>query len=73
MMAYINHRSPFLSLVTHESWQVCQKAAITLCIIHRPSVDNGQVDLVSRWRWDTANLKLNPRFFKHAEDRRGSH
>ena len=75
-MAYINHlggRSRFLSSVTHELWQVCRKAAITLRAVHRPGVDNQRADLLSRWRRDTTDLKLNPRFFKQAEHRWGSH
>ena len=74
--AYVNHlggRSKFLSSVAHRLWTVTNKYSITLRAVHRPGVENRRADLLSRWKQDSTDLKLDPKFFRLAEKRWGPH
>ena len=74
--AYVNHlggRSKFLSSVAHRLWLVTNKYGITLRAVHRPGVENRRADLLSRWKQDSTDLKLDPKFFRLAEKRWGPH
>ena len=69
-MAYVNHlggRSRFLSAVAHRLWSVTNSYGITLRAAHRPGVENRQADLLSRWRQDSTDLKLDPGLFQLAD------
>ena len=68
-MAYVNHlggRSRFLSAVAHRLWNVTNSYGVTLRTVHRPGVENRRADLLSRWRQDCTDLKLDPNFFRLA-------
>ena len=74
--AYINHlggRSRFLSSVAHRLWSVTNPYGITLRAVHRPGVENRRADLLSRWRQDSTDLKLHPKFFRQADRQWGRH
>ena len=71
-MAYVNHlggRSRSLSEVAHRLWRVPNQFDITLRAVHRPGVENRRTDLLSRWKQDSTNLKLDPKYFLPAEQR----
>ena len=75
-MAYVNHlggRSRFLSEVAHRLWRVTNQFGITLRAVHRPGVENRRADLLSRWKQDSTDLKLDPKYFRLAEQRWGRH
>ena len=75
-MAYVNHlggRSRFLSVVAHRLWSVTNSYGITLRAVHRPGVENRRADLLSRWRQDSTDLKLDPRLFRLADRKWGPH
>ena len=75
-MAYVNHlggRSRFLSAVAHRLWSVTNSYGITLRAVHRPGVENRRADLLSRWRQDSTDLKLDPRLFRLADRKWGPH
>ena len=75
-MAYVNHlggRSRFLSAAAHRLWSVTNSYVITLRAVHRPGVENRRADLLSRWRQDSTDLKLDPRLFRLADRKWGSH
>ena len=40
---------------------------------HRPGVENRRADLLSRWKQDSTDLKLDPKYFRLAEQRWGRH
>ena len=74
--AYINHLgggSRFLSSVAHRLWGVTNQHGITLRAVHRPGVENRRADLLSRWRQDSTDLKLHPKFFGLADRQWGRH
>ena len=75
-MAYVNHlggRSRFLSAVAHRLWSVTNSYGITLRAVHRPGVEKWRADLLSRWRQDSTDLKLDPRLFRLADRKWGPH
>ena len=75
-MAYVNHlggRSRFLSEVARRLWRVTSQFGITLRAVHRPGVENRRADLLSRWKNDSTDLKLDPKYFCLAEQRWGRH
>ena len=75
-MAYVNHlggRSRFLSEVAHRLWRVTNQFGITLRAVHRPGVENRRADLLSQWKQDSTDLKLDPKYFLLAEQRWGRH
>ena len=75
-MAYVNHlggRSRFLSEVAHRLRRVTNQFGITLQAAHRPGVENRRADLLSRWKQDSTDLKLDPRLFCLVEQRWGRH
>jgi len=47
--------------------------SITLRAVHRPGVENRRADLLSRWRQDSTDLKLHPKFFRQADRQWGRH
>ena len=73
-MAYVNHlggRSRFLSEVAHRLWLATNQFGITPRAVHRPGVENRRADLLSRWKQDSTDLKLDPKYLRLAERRWG--
>ena len=64
--AYIDHmdgQSRYLSAIVHCLGHVAHQHSIHLLVVHRPRVINQHAGKLSRWKYDSTDLQLDPALF----------